>query len=197
MHAIKDLPEYYHNLKTLNLSNTRAVISMNLAAIPLLFLFGWFFTRSVYYFQPGNPPSDGFLGIISIISIWRIIAVILSIILMLVFHELVHGIFFWLFTHERPKFALKAGYAFAAAPEWYLPKFQYVMVGLSPFIIISLVSIVLAWNTSPILSPYFILIATFNAAGSLGDLIVVGWVLRQPKTIFIKDEGDIFSSYAP
>jgi hypothetical protein len=40
-------------------------------------------------------------------------------------------------------------------------------------------------------------IATFNAAGALGDMIVVGWVLKQPNTILVKDQGDKFSSFAP
>ena len=37
----------------------------------------------------------------------------------------------------------------------------------------------------------------FNAAGSIGDLIVVGWILKQPLNILVKDEGDIFSTYLP
>ena len=49
----------------------------------------------------------------------------------------------------------------------------------------------------PALIPYLLLIATFNAAGSLGDLIVVGWVLKQPAATYILDEGDIFFSFGP
>ena len=121
----------------------------------------------------------------------------LSIILMLVMHELIHGIFFWWFTHERPIFALKSGYAFAAAPQWFLPRSQYILVGLSPFVIITIVSILLAWFAVSPLIPYFLMIAAFNAAGSLGDLLVVGWVLSQPKNILVNDKGDVFSSFAP
>jgi hypothetical protein len=130
-------------------------------------------------------------------SFWELIAILLSIIFMLILHELIHGIFFYLFTHQRPRFALKSGYAFAAAPGWYLPCSKYIIVGLSPILFITFVAIILCWVISPSLIPYLLLIATCNAAGSLGDLIVVGWVSKQSATTYILDEGDIFYSFGP
>jgi len=197
MRATKFLPDNFYHHKTLNLSSSRSVIWMNLAAIPLLFLYGWMFSHLINIFRPFNPSQNGLLGFFTEFSVLELVFLLLSIILMLILHELVHGIFFWLFTREGPRFALKAGYAFAAAPKWYLPWMQYIIVGLSPFVIISVISIFLTWFVVSSFIPYLLLIATFNAAGSLGDLIVVGWVLNQPKTILVKDEGDIFSSYAP
>ncbi len=169
---------------------------LNLAAIPLLFLFGWFFSWVISSLRTLSHLSIGLLQILTKFSGWGLLALILSIIFMLVFHELVHGVFFWLFTRERPKFALRAGYAYAAAPGWYLPSIQYIIVGISPLIVISLICILLGILVQPALVPYFILIATFNAAGALGDMLVVIWVLRQPGNILVKDEGDKFSSFA-
>jgi hypothetical protein len=196
VHALKNIPENYHSHKTLSLSNPRSVLWLNLAAILLLVFYGWLFTYLIDIFRPLNQIRGGLLGLFSSISILELLFCILSIIFMLALHELIHGIFFWLFTRELPKFALKPGYAFAAAPDWYLPKLQYIMVGLSPFIIISTSCIILALFAPSNLIPYLLIIATFNAAGSLGDLIVVGWVINQPSTILIKDEGDVFSSYS-
>lgn len=116
---------------------------------------------------------------------------------MLIFHELIHGLFFWVFTHERPKFALKSGYAFAAAPEWYLPKYQYLTVGLSPLVLISILCILIAVFMPVQIVPYVLVIATFNAAGALGDMIVVAWVWSLPNTIMMQDQGDKFSCFAP
>jgi hypothetical protein len=104
---------------------------------------------------------------------------------------------FWLFTTPRPTVAHQSGYAFAAAPEWYLPRWQYVLVGLSPIVMISAASILLTLVVPIIVIPYLLLVASFNAAGSLGDLIIVGWVIKQPGDILVKDEGDIFSTYSP
>jgi len=197
MQATKILPPNFHHMKTLDLSSSRIVLWLNLAAIPLLFIFGWLFNRVVILLRLINPFPKGIWGILTAFSGWGLLALPVSIIFMLVFHELVHGIFFWLFTQERPKFAVKAGYAFAAAPEWYLPSSQYIIVGLSPFVVISLFSIVFAVFVASSIVPYILFIATFNAAGALGDLVVVAWVLKQPDTILVRDTGDTFSSFAP
>jgi hypothetical protein len=197
MQAVNDLPTNYHLLSTLNLSEKKVVIYLNLAAIPLLFIFGYIFIYLINLQRSYSPPTYEIMRLFTSFSFWELIAILLSIIFMLILHELIHGIFFYLFTHQRPRFALKSGYAFAAAPGWYLPCTKYIIVGLSPFVIISFVSIVFCWLIFPPLIPYLLLIATFNAAGSLGDLIVVGWVLKQPFATYILDEGDIFFSFGP
>ena len=197
MQATKLLPLNYHHQKTLDLSSSRVVLWLNLAAIPLLFLYGWFFNWVIFYLRPFSPVPIGVFQILTGFSGWGLVGLLFSIILMLVFHELVHGLFFWLFTHERPIFALRAGYAFAAAPDWFLPSSQYIIVGTSPFFAISIFCIFLGILVTASVVPYLLLIATFNAAGALGDIIVVAWVLRQPKIILVKDEGDKFSSFAP
>ena len=196
MQAQKPLPASYHFDKTLDLSKTRTVLWLNLAALPLLVLFGWIFGRIFFLLRSINPISGGFWDLFTL-SIGELIWLILSIIFMLFFHELLHGLFFWLYTHERPKFALKSGYAFAAAPDWYLPKFQYILVGLSPLVIISVICVLLAAFMPSQVIPYLLLVATFNAAGALGDMIIVAWVSSQPRDILLRDQGDKFSIFVP
>lgn len=197
MRAVKDLPSNYHFQNTLNLSSIRASILLNLAAIPLIFVFGWTFEQLIIVLRPINPFPDGVFNFLITIPGLKVIILLFLVVLMLVVHELTHGLFFWIFTHKRPNFALKPGYAFAAAPLWYIPYRQYMIVGLSPFIIITIISISLAMIVPLSIIPYFLFIATFNAAGALGDFLVVSWILRQPKNILVKDEGDIFHSYVP
>jgi hypothetical protein len=197
MHATKSIPSNYRSHKILDLSNSRTMFLLNLAAVPLLFLFGWIFARIIIYVSITNPFPNGFWGLFTSYSVVDWIALPISIAIMLVFHELIHGMFFWLFTQERPKFALKSGYAFAAAPDWYLPRSEYVLVGISPLVVISILSIVFAAFLPSHLSSYLLFVATFNAAGALGDMIVVAWVLRQPDTTFIMDHGDKFLTFTP
>jgi Putative zincin peptidase len=197
MRATNHLPDNYHHRRTLDLSSSRSILWMNLAALPLLIIFGWLFSLLINIFRSFNLFQTGILGFFTEFSIGELGAFVLSIIFMLILHELVHGIFFWAFTLERPKFALRSGYAFATAPNWYLPSSKYILVGLSPFLVISAASIIFAWFVAYPLIPYLLVIATFNAAGSLGDLIVVGWVLNQPISILVKDEGTKFSSFLP
>lgn len=197
MNAIQILPDNYHTQKILDLSSSRTVFWLNLAAIPLLFLFGWLFSRLINAFRTTAPFVQGFWGLISTFSGWGLFVILALIILMLVVHELIHGMFFLLFTRERPKFALRSGYAFAAAPNWYLPKYQYIIVGISPLIVISIICIVLAIFIPATAVPYPLFVATFNAAGALGDMIVVAWISGQSNTILVKDQGDKFFSFAP
>jgi hypothetical protein len=196
MQATKYLPPEYRSYKSLNLSGSRTILWLNLAAILLLFFFGWLFSYLVTKLSPFNSFQKGIFGFFRSNTLINIVAILLTILIMLVLHELTHGIFFWLFTHEPPRFSLKAGYAFAAAPEWYLPRLQYILVGISPFLIITTAAMVLIRFVSPSLMIFMLLIATFNAAGSIGDLIVVAWILRQPMKILIKDEGDIFYTFS-
>jgi hypothetical protein len=197
MHPTKTLPDTYQYQKILDFSSRRASVGLNLAAIPLLFLYGWLFSKIIAYFRFINPSVSGTWGLFSALPWLELVALILAVLFMFTFHEMIHGAFFWLFTNERPKFALKTGYAFAAAPDWCLPRPQYVIVGLAPFVVISILSIIIATFTPASIVPYLIYIATFNAAGALGDMIVVAWVLRQSPSALIQDHGDKFIVFAP
>jgi hypothetical protein len=196
MQATKILPPDYANKQILNLSNRRTMVWLNLAALPLLFLFGWVFSRLMSLLRPDNIFPNGFWGILTTFSVLNLIVLIACIAAMLIAHELIHGSFFWLFTKERPNYALRSGYAFAAAPEWYLPKLQYVSVGLSPLVVISFLCLLLGTFIPVRAAPYLLVIATFNAAGALGDMIVVAWVSGMPKDCLVKDEGDQFYAYS-
>jgi hypothetical protein len=196
MPAVKNLPDNYHNAKTLDLSGSKVILWMNIAAIPLLFIYGWLFYHLITLKNPLIPNQVGIYRLFTAFSLLELFLCILTIVVMLVLHELVHGIFFYLFTREKPEFAIKPGYAYAAAPEWYFSKFQYVMVGLAPLLIISFASLFVAAGTTSTIMPYFLIIATFNAAGSLGDVIVVVWILHQPKNILVSDKGDVFITYS-
>jgi hypothetical protein len=197
MQATKTLPADYQHQKMLDLSSSRVMLWLNIAAIPLLFVFGWFFIQTMTLVNPVNPFPKGTWGIITAFTGLQIIALPISILLMLVFHEMVHGIFFWIFTRERPKFAFKGIYAYAAAPDWFLPKGQYLVVGLAPLIVISLLSIFLSAFVSHSIIPYLFFIAIFNASGALGDMVVVSWVISQSDQPLIQDQGDKFLSFSP
>jgi hypothetical protein len=197
MGATKSLPENYQHQKILDLSSSRSAIWLNLAAVPLLIVYGWLFSRIISYLRSINPSSTGTWSLFSNFSWLELIGLICSIIFMLTFHEMIHGAFFWLFTGEQPKFALKMFYAFAAAPDWCLPRSQYMVVGLSPFVVISILSIGIAVFVSSAIVPYLLYIATFNAAGALGDMVVVGWVLKQSASVLVQDQGDKFITFAP
>src|SRR5512140_3486666 len=56
----------------------------------------------------------------------------------IILHELIHGLFFWLFACHKPEFGLGPGYAFAAMPDWFFPKGQYLVIALSPLVALTM-----------------------------------------------------------
>ncbi len=123
------------------------------------------------------------------------LAVIVVYVVTITLHELVHGAGFWLATGAPPRFGFKWAYAYAAAPEWFVPRNSYLGIGFAPFIVLSLAGLALAgWFSSNGLFLLWLAL-TANAAGSLGDLLVVGWLLFQPAEVWVQDHGDGFTAF--
>jgi len=115
--------------------------------------------------------------------------------LVIILHEAVHGLCFWLFTGRRPKFGFRGFYAFAAAPNWYLPKGLYLVVGLAPLVLLT----ILGWAAlliTPV--PWILPILLFvilNFAGAVGDMYTVIWLLRKRERVFVRDFGNRMCIY--
>jgi len=199
MRPIQALPEGYRERCTLDLTrNLRAALWLQVTGGALFFLFGWLFLGMAARLRP-DFVMDG--------SVWRparlggtwasVTVIILTAAAAILLHELVHGGFFWLYTRQRPRFGLGLGYAYAAAPGWYLPRSHYLVIGLSP-----LIALTLAGAAALLLVPSSIILPllfgmTVNAAGSVGDLWIIWQVLRQPGPILVNDRGAGLTVYGP
>jgi hypothetical protein len=199
MEPTRELPENYQESGTLDLSKNRlALVLMNVLAVGLLIVFGYIFLIIMVRLRPGDAPgsfSFSFGGPLDILLFLAYIAVLYAAVIIL--HEAVHGIFFWVYTRSRPKFAFKVWYAYATAPGWYLPRNQYAVVAITPLIVLTLLGIVLFlfvpnWLLMPIL-----LFITFNASGAVGDIVVLFWLFSKPPTCMASDQGDAVTLYLP
>ncbi|MBE3039620.1 MAG: DUF3267 domain-containing protein [Chloroflexi bacterium] len=174
--------------------NRRAFWALNGAGLFLLILFGMLFSRYVSQIRPG-------LTFELVITSANVLYVLLSLLGIaagqMVLHELVHGVFFWLFTRSRPTFGFRGWYAFAAAPGWFLQRGQYLVVTLAPFVLLSVLGILLL-AVVPTGTLAAILAGTvLNAASAVVDLWVVFLILRERRPIVIEDlGGDGFNFYA-
>ncbi|HNT25946.1 MAG TPA: DUF3267 domain-containing protein [Anaerolineales bacterium] len=193
MKPVHDLPEHYHPHYRLDLSKKGPALLLNLAALPLLLLFYWLFQLAAASLRPAYALTGGtFTGADAIQGLLILIA---AYCVMIIAHELIHGLFFWLFTQERPLFGFKGLYAYAAAPRWHIPRSQYVFVGLGPFVLISLLALLLIAFVPIAAIHYLVITAALNASGAVGDLFVVAWILRYPPEALVRDSGDAFEVF--
>lgn len=199
MQACKTLPSDYRAYKTLDLSqNKLATLGLNLVGLTGFGLFGWLALLLLRVIRPDAVEiaweAGAKLQTIGILP--AVVTVIVIQIVMVILHEAAHGAFFWTFTRERPAFGLEPPFAaYAAAPDWYLPRHQHLIVGLAPFVLITLVGLALLPVVPAFVVPVLLLIMVTNAAGSTGDFLMVFWLLAQPRDTLVQDTGAAIAIY--
>ena len=92
---------------------------------------------------------------------------------------------------------MKGLYAYAAAPEWYLPRQHHVAVALAPLVVMTLVGLLWLPVAPAVVVPPLLLVLVLNASGAVGDLVTVIWLLKQPRATFVRDRGDTITLYQP
>ena len=115
-------------------------------------------------------------------GIGLIVYLIIVPVVMLVLHEGLHALMFFLLGRHRPGFRLECGWlpgfigAFCVG-NCLLPRRDHLLVSLAPLLGITLIGGVL-WLPLPAWSPGFYLLISANAVSSLGDLWVAALLLR-------------------
>jgi len=196
MQARKILPEEYRAKTTLDLAQNRPLaVGLSVVGLILFFLFAVAFTvfaALLRYDSEGGELafSVGRENLLPVVG-WSLLVIGLTVLL----HEVVHALFIRLFTGEWATFGFKGIYAYAAAPAWYIPRNLHIAVALAPLVLLSLLGILfIPWITYELL-PALLLGLITNAAGAVGDMVTVGWLLRQPRTAYVNDYGDGFTVF--
>ena len=197
LRATRTLPPGYTLRANFSLKNKNTLLLMNLAGVVGLILSGWLFSTAALALQPAERVSLLSLRINGLDTLWTVAAVLGVMAAVILVHEAVHGLGFWLLCGVRPTFAFRGAYAYAAAPGWYLPRDRYLLTGLAPLVLISLlclglIAVVPAGWVFPL-----VLAAVLNASGAVGDIWVAGLLLRQPRQALAIDEGDQVTIFAP
>lgn len=120
---------------------------------------------------------------------------IIDFLILVVLHEGVHGICFWLFTRRRPIFALGPGYAYAAAPDVFIRKNPYLITAISPLIVLTVLGMLLIPFVPGNILFHVAFITVMNIAGAVGDLWVVSGLLFKREPLLIQDSGDCVAVY--
>ena len=195
--STRTLPPEYQLIRRLDIREKKSLLLINLLGVILLIL-SWFgFTRLAYLIRPDNQNISFAFSSSNIVSMLIDLGIFfLVIILMLVVHEGLHGICFWIFTKSRPRFAFKGYYAYAAAPDWYLPKGDYLITGLAPLVGITLICVTLMFFVPAAWLMPLIWMLVFNTSGACGDLWMVFELLRSPADVLARDQGDVLEFFA-
>ncbi len=113
---------------------------------------------------------------------------LVTVALVLVVHEALHGVGFLLFG-GRPKFGagVKGGapYFFAMCPGKRFTWGRFLVIGALPLVVIDVAALALA-GYSPLVVPAILAFA-FNTAGAVGDLWMIGVILQTPNTATFED----------
>lgn len=198
MQPTQTLPANYRLFKRLSIRDNAPLLILNVLSLAMLAGTGYLLLALLRWLRPSD---IGDVFTLTIRSTGNFLCILLTLLaataVMMVAHEALHGIFFWLFTRARPKFGFRGAYAFAAAPNWYLPRDPYFITSLAPLVGITLVGILLLAFAPAGWIPWVLLIVTFNAAGAVGDLWVAWWLLRCPADALGNDQGDVTCLYIP
>jgi hypothetical protein len=197
MRQTKILPDGYTTSGTLDLAhNPRLQLILTAASLICFVVFGYLFI--IFAVQARPEWHSGFIVRFDILAVfvWLIGFVIISSVVAVV-HELVHGAFYWIFTHEQPVFGFRSLYAFAGAPAWYFPRGPFLVVGLAPLVVLTALGLALVPVIPFFAVPALLLAMTLNAGGAIGDIAAVIWILLQPRKILIRDTGDVMTIYRP
>lgn len=190
--ATQILPDGYHQTDEINLSKNKGLsILLNLAAVFIfivcLMLLGWFLNRARPELVSGTFTFTA--GLLQVAGLF------VSVLLMLLAHEAIHGFFFWTFTCSKPVFALRPLYAYAAAPDWYIPARQYLIVALAPLVLIDAFGLLFILILPADWIPLLAFVVALNTGGAVGDMYIVARLLRLSVGSLAKDAGDRVSFF--
>lgn len=124
------------------------------------------------------------------------IVLLISLILYIPLHEIVHGIVLKKYTDEKLSFGWKLVYAYCGSKEAVVNRKEYYAVALAPLLVFSVVFISLM-VLNPSLSLVWYVMEIMNVSGSVGD-IYVSIKLRKEKSrdILITDSGTDMSFWS-
>jgi hypothetical protein len=205
MQATTALPMNYHRQATLDLSRNRmAVVGAIASGIVLLLAVGWLLVQFTNFVRPTalealrlrdiptTTPDGGTSVTIPIVD------GVVALVLVMLIHELVHGMFYWRFAGRRPILGIKGLGVYVAAPsEVYFPRSRYLVVGIAPLVLLTLAGLLLVIIVPVAVVRILILFVALNAAGAAGDLLMVARLLSYSPDTLMQDSGSAVIVYGP
>ncbi len=188
----QQLPQDYQQVGQFDLNENQGLaLILTLTGIGLLFGVGWLLLRSLVFLRPEYLSTENILIITGMREFWRsILLLVVTLGLMVILNESIRGSMLWLLTGQKPKLSFKGFSTHASAPECYIPRRAYLIIRLTPLLLITLFGLAAVPIVSLNFVPGVLLLVSLNFASALGDMVIAYWLLRKPSDILVMDYGD-------
>jgi hypothetical protein len=207
MKAMTTLPPGYTQQTVFNpLRNWKLFAAAIVSGIVLLITTGWLLVQFIDTLRPDALAGIRFSDMLTTtangtafnLPFGLIRDFVIAIFLVLLTHELVHGLFYWLFAGKRPRFGIQGIAPYAAAPPGiYFPRNQVLIVGLAPLLLLTLFGIPLLLIVPVQVVPILLFFVALNASGSTMDLLMVISLLSFSADTLMEDRDMKSIIYAP
>jgi hypothetical protein len=185
--TMEDLPPDFEEVMLFRVTARGTIIWLNIVAVGLLVIFlVIFLALFTVYHALGGP-----LVIHSLPDEISTPVGLVLVLLMLPLHELIHGYFMSYFGHKpRYGFKLTKGILYATSDGALFRRDEYIIVAMAPFVVISLVMIVLSLFVPAGVGFWLMFAAVLNATGAAGDFWMTRKAMKFPADALIRDEKD-------
>jgi hypothetical protein len=181
------MPSTYQHCYTISPGQNRlAQLLIILAAFGAFFI-AW---QLIQWFSPAllRPVSGG----IVLIDRYGILIVVVA---MIFFHENIHALVAWRFTNHWPSYGVAPLGIYINTAGWYFPRSIMIAISIAPFLLLTLLGfllLVILPSAFLHLAVWFLLL---NGVGSINDMAVTTWILFQPDSALIQNNGREISIY--
>lgn len=166
-------------IKSFNLmENKNLIIWLSILSVPLTLVFMVLFTAIPLLLN--RSVTTGFHP-------FSLLVALVAYFVLIIFHELIHGLFFKLFHPQgKVKYGFKHGLAYATSPHSFYSRTKFSWILLAPFILITL-SLCFLYYINTLAAATFIVTASLHGASCIGDFYFVYLVLRSPSGSLVED----------
>ena len=184
---VLQLPEGYGLKAVIDLQkNKKQAFAVNLCALLIAAVMVFIAAQFI-------PISSAYTGPIS--GLVKLCVIIAGMVAYILLHELVHGIFFYIFSGCKPFYGFSGLYAYAGSNAFYC-RSHYIIIGLAPVVIWGLVLGVI--NIFMPCDWFWIvfIIQVINISGAAGDIYVFIRLLNMRGPVLVKDAGTSMEIFA-
>ena len=181
------LPEGYREVRKVDLmQNRREAVLVNCIALAIMggmTALGFMLCPSFSEFR---------FGIHTMLGITFMLA---GIVLYMVLHEIVHGMFMKAFSGRKPHYGYTGFYAYAGSDALF-SRTQYLIIAFAPVVILGAVIAVLNAAFYETAFWYLYIIQIVNISGAAGDFYVGFLIARSGSDVMVRDAGTDMSFYS-